>query len=136
MYTFVSPGAPHAICPKETIMAFEGANISLPCRLLPPDNLVNYTADWKRVEVNKVVHSYRHKKDNHDDQMEVYRGRTVLNHEALRGGVLTLHISSVKRSDSGGYKCNVPKLTTSCIIELIVGKFNTVKVNLGFLSII
>lgn len=126
---FVSSGEPHAVCPNPTIKAAEGDAVALLCHLDPPSSVVNYAVDWKRVDLNKVVYSYRHKHENRDDQMDQYRGRTTLSPEDLSRGNLSLWISSVQTADSGPYRCYVSKLRTSCNTWLIVGKhpdFNTV----------
>ncbi|KAG7999373.1 hypothetical protein GBF38_000114 [Nibea albiflora] len=48
-------------------------------------------------------------------------GRTTLNREDLNRGVLTLLISSVQTSDSGPYRCFVPKTRkSSCTFNLTV----------------
>ncbi len=124
------------VCPNKTIKAVEKLNVSLPCQLDPRVDMSTSTVDWKRNDVNKVVHAYRHGQDHLHDQMDQYRTRTFLNHEVLRRGNLTLWISLVQLSDSGPYRCNVPSLNEYCIIHLTVGKhadLNTVQVNLGFL---
>ncbi|XP_042257476.1 butyrophilin-like protein 2 isoform X1 [Thunnus maccoyii] len=117
---FVSSGATSAICPTQPIEAVEGDDVTLPCKLYPPDNVSAYTVDWKRVDLNKVVYSYRHKQDHHDAQMERYRGRTTFDHGGLSRGNLTLRISSVQLNDSGPYRCSVPKLTARCVVNVSV----------------
>lgn len=130
---FVSTGWYYTICPTHPVEAEEGDDVTLQGRLDPSINLVNYTVDFKRTDLNKVVHCYRHGKDDHDPQMEQYRFRTTLSHEDLSRGVLTLQISSVRLSDSGPYKAFVPKLMASCIISLSVGKHSDLNAsaNLG-----
>ncbi|XP_041790041.1 myelin-oligodendrocyte glycoprotein-like isoform X1 [Chelmon rostratus] len=113
-------GEPQAICPNQTIEAVEGENVDLQCYLDPWANVENYAVDWKRLDLNKVVYSYRHRQENHQAQMDQYRGRASLNHEDLSRGIMTLHISSVQLSDSGPYRCFVSKLMTRCNTTLIV----------------
>lgn len=120
---FVSPGVNHPICPTQPIEAREGDDVTLQCLLDPPVNVVNYTVDWKRTDLRKVVHSYRHNRDHAGPQIAQYRDRTTLSHEDLSRGLLTLQISSVQSFDSGPYRCFVPAWTASCTIELIVGKY-------------
>lgn len=117
----------------QLIKAAEGDDVTLQCRLDPPVSLSAFTVDWTRLENKDIVHVYRHQQDDPDPQTDQYRGRTTLLHEDLIRGVLTLHISSVKLSDRGLYKGFVPKLKTSCVVDLIVGEhaeFNTVQVHL------
>ncbi|XP_070846808.1 butyrophilin subfamily 2 member A2-like [Chaetodon trifascialis] len=113
-----SLGEPQAICPNPTVEAAEGENVDLRCYLDPPGSVVDYAVDWKRRDLNKVVYSYRNKQENSQAQMDQYRGRATLNHEDLRGGILTLQLSSVQLADSGPYRCFVSKLMTSCYVTL------------------
>lgn len=119
---FVSPGQHRAVCPTEPAEAEEAAGVTLQCRLDPHIDLLDFTVDWRRVDLNQDVHVYRHKRDDPAPQVESYRGRTSLDHEELRRGFLTLSISSLQLSDSGPYTCYVPKLNARCTIELSVGK--------------
>ncbi|XP_038595566.1 butyrophilin-like protein 2 isoform X2 [Micropterus salmoides] len=104
----------------QLIKAAEGGDVTLQCRLDPPVNLSAFTVDWTRLDNKDIVHVYRHQQDDPDPQTDQYRSRTTLLHEDLIRGVLTLHISSVKLSDRGLYKGFVPKLKTSCVVDLIV----------------
>ncbi|XP_070846861.1 butyrophilin-like protein 10 [Chaetodon trifascialis] len=113
--TFVSPGQHRLVCPTQPIEATEGDDVTLQCDLDPPVNVVNYTVDWKRTDRNEVVHSYRNKQENLQPQME---GRATLNQEDLRSGILRLQLSSLQPSDSGPYRCFVPKLWIRCNINL------------------
>lgn len=118
--------APVVSCPNQ-IEVVQGDGASLQCRLAPQLDLSDYTVDWKRVDLEEVVHVYRSKRDDPRPQAERYRNRTTLNHEHLRTGILTLLISSVQLSDSGRYKCFVPKQNASCFIKLVgeQAEFNT-----------
>ncbi|XP_038568493.1 myelin-oligodendrocyte glycoprotein-like isoform X2 [Micropterus salmoides] len=115
-------GEPQVICPNPTIQAVGGDTVTLPCYLDPPHSVVDYAVDWTRVDLNKVVYSYRHKQESHNDQMDQYRDRTTLHLEDLSRGNLTLQISSVQLADSGPYRCFVSKLRISCVTEVIVSE--------------
>ncbi|CAK6976313.1 E3 ubiquitin-protein ligase TRIM39-like [Scomber scombrus] len=52
--------------------------------------------------------------------MKRYRGRTTFIYEDLIKGNLTLKLSSVQLNDSAQYKCYVPKLDTSCVMNVSV----------------
>ncbi|XP_036945803.1 butyrophilin subfamily 2 member A1-like isoform X4 [Acanthopagrus latus] len=114
-----------AVCPTEPIKAQEGLNVTLQCGLDPRVNLLDYTSDWNRADLDKFVHVYRHRRDDPDPQLHVYRGRTALVHEDLSRGVLTLLISSVQLSDAGPYRCFVPNLKAGCTMKLTVGQRET-----------
>lgn len=113
-------GDHHAKCPTEPIEAVRGDTVTLQCRLDPQENVVDSTVDWKHVDFDEVVHSYRHNRDHLHLQAERFRGRTALDHDHLSGGINTLNISSVQPSDSGSYRCFFQKWTASCTITLHV----------------
>ncbi|XP_023254450.1 butyrophilin subfamily 2 member A1-like isoform X1 [Seriola lalandi dorsalis] len=115
------------ICPTETIQAEEGDDVTLRFDLDPRVNLSDYTLDVTRTDLNEVkldevVHAYRHGKDLTDPQTERYRHRTILIHEDLSRGIITLQISSVQLKDSGPYRCFVPELRAGCTTVLNVVK--------------
>ncbi|KAG8014557.1 hypothetical protein GBF38_003082 [Nibea albiflora] len=67
--------------------------------------------------------------------MDQYRGRTTLNREDLSRGVLTLLISSVQTSDSGPYRCFVPKTRkSSCTFNLTVDGAHMKAVRAGIIT--
>ncbi|XP_076583635.1 butyrophilin-like protein 10 [Chaetodon auriga] len=113
-------GQHRLVCPTQPIEATEGDDVTLQCDLDPPVSAVDYTLDWKRIDRNEMVHSYRHKQDHYNPQMGQYRGRTTLSHEDLSSGILRLQLSSVQPSDSGPYRCFVPKLWIRCNITLSI----------------
>ncbi|KAM6942474.1 butyrophilin-like protein 2 isoform 2-T2 [Lycodopsis pacificus] len=115
-------GGPRAVCPMQLIKVFEGENVALHCGLDPPFNLSRFTVDWSRVDNGQRVYVYRHGQDDAGPVVDQYRGRTNINHEALSDGNMTLNISSANLSDSGSYKCFVPKLKVWCEVQLIVEK--------------
>ncbi|KAE8300609.1 hypothetical protein D5F01_LYC00754 [Larimichthys crocea] len=106
--------------PTQLIEAEVYDNVTLQCDLDSRVNMENNTIVCERVDLKKKVHAYRGKQDLPHDQMDQYRGRTTLNPEDLSRGVLTLLISSVQTSDSGPYRCFVPKRKTSCTFNLTV----------------
>ncbi|XP_026214761.1 myelin-oligodendrocyte glycoprotein-like isoform X2 [Anabas testudineus] len=102
--------------------AEEGHNVTLQC-CFGAQNLKGRTVDWKRADLNRVVHAFRHGTDFYDPQMDQYKHRTALNHEDLTRGIMTLQIFSVQLSDGGKYMCNVPN-QRSKVIELKVRRRN------------
>ncbi|XP_031735648.1 uncharacterized protein LOC116401421 isoform X3 [Anarrhichthys ocellatus] len=115
-------GGSRAVCPTQPIKVVEGENVALHCGLDHLVDLSRYTVDWRRVDNQQVVYVYRHGRDDLDPVVDKYRGRTTINHEDLSRGNMTLKISSANLSDSGSYKCFVPKLKVWCEVQLIVEK--------------
>ncbi|XP_035516702.1 butyrophilin subfamily 2 member A2-like [Morone saxatilis] len=115
-----------ATCRSQPVSAAEGDDVTLQCLLHPPVNLSAYTLDWSRLDIKELgeVHVYRSKRDDPTAQMVRYKNRTTLNHEELSRGIVTLQISSVQPSDSGPYKCYIPKLKAGCTINLTVVEEN------------
>ncbi|KAG7999372.1 Butyrophilin subfamily 2 member A1, partial [Nibea albiflora] len=109
-------------------------NVTLQCDLDPRVNIENNTIVCDRVDLNKKVHAYRGKQDHPHEQMDQYRGRTTLNREDLSRGVLTLLISSVQTSDSGPYRCFVPKRKSSCTFNLTVDGAHMKAVHAGIIT--
>ena len=100
----------------------EGNNVSLQCPVDPQVNLERSLVEWTKDNRTNFVHVYRHGQDYLDDQKDEFKGRTVLFHEGLSRGNVTLQLSSVRKSDSGKFRCFVKKTRTYCYIDLEVGK--------------
>lgn len=115
---FPSPETPQSYCPSPLIQAEEGRNVSLPCYVDPSVDLSAYTVDWKHTDLNDVVFSWRHGQENHGAQAASYRSRASIDSGDLSRGNLTLQIFSACLSDSGRYRCFVPKLKAFCIVHL------------------
>ncbi|XP_055361299.1 myelin-oligodendrocyte glycoprotein-like [Betta splendens] len=109
-----------AVCQTQPVKVEEGGDVTLHCHLSPSFDVTGHTVEWMRVDLNQVVHLYRHRKDDTSSQMDQYRNRTKLNHQNLSRGILDLHITSVHLSDSGEYRCHVPTLSARCTQTLTV----------------
>ncbi|XP_026014286.1 butyrophilin-like protein 2 isoform X1 [Astatotilapia calliptera] len=72
---------------------------------LPEDTKV----EWKRKEPEPSlnVNVYKNGSDQHEEQHEVYKGRTVMNEKPLETGDLSLTLKQPTVADSGEYKCLV-----------------------------
>nr|XP_046231040.1 CD276 antigen homolog isoform X3 [Scatophagus argus] len=106
-------GKPRLMCPTERVRATEGESVTLLCHPDQRIDLSEDTVDW-------TVHVYQCGQDDLDPQSPQYRNRTTLNHEDLKTGNLTLHISSVNQSDNGTYRCVIPEEAKCCIVVLPV----------------
>ncbi|XP_029932749.1 V-set domain-containing T-cell activation inhibitor 1-like [Myripristis murdjan] len=118
-------GKDYEIKSTEEVRAVVGENVTLPCHTEPPKDLQSLTVEWK---YNKsYVHLYRHGQDDLDQQQPQYRQRTILSHENLIKGNLSLKLLRVQLSDQGTYTCSVVKLSekekiTSSHVFLIVSE--------------
>ncbi|XP_029932745.1 CD276 antigen-like [Myripristis murdjan] len=102
-------GQDYEINSTEEVRAVVGENITLPCQTEPPKDLQSLTVEWKNNE--SYVHLYRNGQDDHDEQHHQYRHRTILSHEDLVKGNLSLKLLHVQLSDQGKYTCAVAKLS-------------------------
>uniref|UniRef100_A0A667Z296 Ig-like domain-containing protein n=1 Tax=Myripristis murdjan TaxID=586833 RepID=A0A667Z296_9TELE len=91
------------------VRAVVGENVTLPCHTKLPKDLQSLTVEWK---YNKsFVHYYRNGQDDLYLQHQQYRHRTILSHEDLVKGNLSLKLLHVQLSDQGNYTCSVVKLS-------------------------
>nr|XP_046231171.1 myelin-oligodendrocyte glycoprotein-like [Scatophagus argus]XP_046231179.1 myelin-oligodendrocyte glycoprotein-like [Scatophagus argus] len=112
-------GGPRVMCPTEQVRATEGENATLPCHL---DQWIDLSkgAEWSKLDPKETVHVYRSKGKALGPQSPQYKDRTTLNHEGLKTGNLALHISSVKQSDNGTYRCLILEGKKSCTVDLLI----------------
>ncbi|XP_062311064.1 butyrophilin-like protein 2 [Osmerus eperlanus] len=95
-----------------------GGDVTLPCSLGPGHSAMDMTIEWRKSEQDKgpYVHVRRGNKDETDEQIPSYNGRTALyGTDELRKGNISLKLSRVKLSDAGNYTCffNRSKVTTT-----------------------
>ncbi|KAM8747603.1 butyrophilin subfamily 3 member A2-like isoform 1-T1 [Acanthopagrus schlegelii] len=112
-------GQHHVNCPSQPILATVGEDIILPAYLEPATNAK--TIEWTRPDLSpRYVHVQRQGvklTDNHPS----YEGRTSLLSDELKLGNISLKLSRVRISDEGPYRCFLPEMKISCIIQLVVG---------------
>ncbi|KAM3624295.1 uncharacterized protein V6R79_021759 [Siganus canaliculatus] len=99
--------------------AVEGHRATLQCVLKHGVDLVGQTVSVRRNDSKAVVHSYQNEVDRPNYQAPEYIGRTTLDHEDLRRGVVTLHLFPVQLSDSGSYLV-ISNPTLFCYTDLHV----------------
>ncbi|KAM8748316.1 butyrophilin subfamily 3 member A2-like [Acanthopagrus schlegelii] len=108
-------------CPSQPILATVGEEIILPAYLEPATNALRKTIEWTRPDLSpRYVHVQRQGvklTDNHPS----YEGRTSLLSDELKLGNISLKLSRVRISDEGPYRCFLPEMKISCIIQLVVG---------------
>uniref|UniRef100_A0A671TP07 Ig-like domain-containing protein n=1 Tax=Sparus aurata TaxID=8175 RepID=A0A671TP07_SPAAU len=114
-------GQHHVSCPSEAIVATIGEDIVLPAYLEPAINALRKTIEWTRPDLSpRYVHVQRQGvklTGNHPS----YDGRTSLFSDELKLGNISLKLSRVRISDEGPYRCFLPEMKISCIIQLVVG---------------
>ncbi|XP_064871982.1 putative selection and upkeep of intraepithelial T-cells protein 1 homolog isoform X1 [Oncorhynchus nerka] len=80
---------------------------------------------WTRLNLKaENVHLYLDGRDSNGDQFPSYRGRTSMFHEELNNGNVSLKLTRVTLSDTGGYRCFIPTLTSQVketTVQLLVG---------------
>ncbi|XP_030286828.1 butyrophilin-like protein 2 [Sparus aurata] len=115
-------GQHHVSCPSEAIVATVGEDIVLPAYLEPATNALRKTIEWTRPDLSpRYVHVLRQGvklTGNHPS----YEGRTSLFSDELKLGNVSLKLSRVRISDEGPYRCFIPEMKISCIIQLVVEK--------------
>nr|XP_040041508.1 myelin-oligodendrocyte glycoprotein-like isoform X2 [Gasterosteus aculeatus aculeatus] len=107
----------------ESIRASEGENVTLRCHSHPKLHLDEQTVEVSRDDLpgrDNIVHLYRGRKDDFENQMTRYRDRTSLDPEDLTSGNVTLRICSVNESDSGRFVVFIPKLHIRFVINVTI----------------
>ncbi|XP_047433769.1 uncharacterized protein LOC125003708 isoform X2 [Mugil cephalus] len=104
----------------------EGSNLTLQCQTDPEINLTNFNLDWRRMDIppdsDRFVYSRRGGTDYLVEQMQRYKNRAELIKEDLTRGRMTLLIPTVQQSDTGRFKCFIPKLNVSFVFNIVVTK--------------
>ncbi|KAM4584787.1 uncharacterized protein PAE49_004235 [Odontesthes bonariensis] len=118
----------------------EGDNVTLQCEVNPHVDLEKFTADCKRTDdnfsdSNRLIYSRRNGHDHPHPQTEQYRNRIHLDRDDLRKSLLTLHILSVGLSDSGLYKCYIPKLKATFDFTVVVKKAQQIGIKSSVFSL-
>uniref|UniRef100_A0A3P9LIA6 Ig-like domain-containing protein n=1 Tax=Oryzias latipes TaxID=8090 RepID=A0A3P9LIA6_ORYLA len=108
------------VCSPSAVQAHLGQNVVLSCRVEPPINLTAETLEWKHGPA--VVHVYRSGGDNNDDQDLRFKNRTILNHQNLKDGNVSLTLTNVTKEDEGNYTFCLPKQVMCSNVTLTVGK--------------
>ncbi|KAF6720729.1 Myelin-oligodendrocyte glycoprotein [Oryzias melastigma] len=109
------------ICSPPTVQTKPGQGVVLPCAVEPPSDVTDQTVEWSHDK--DVAHLYRSKGDDPDSQHQKFRGRTVLNHQNLKDGNISLGLNNVTMEDEGNYSCCLRKQDwfRCSTITLIVG---------------
>ncbi|XP_069930901.1 butyrophilin subfamily 1 member A1-like isoform X2 [Oryctolagus cuniculus] len=93
------------IGPSVPIVAELGGDAILPCSLFPPMNAEDMELRLFRTKFSEEVFVYRNRREQHEEQMPQYAGRTSLVTNLLTHGEAAVHIQKVQASDNGTYTC-------------------------------
>ncbi|XP_078791998.1 myelin-oligodendrocyte glycoprotein-like isoform X1 [Oryzias latipes] len=94
-------GSSKVVCSPSTVQAHLGQDAVLSCRVETPSDLRAETLEWKHGP--DVVHVYRSGGDNYDDQDLRFKNRTILNHQNLKDGNVSLTLTNVTKEEEGNY---------------------------------
>uniref|UniRef100_A0A4W3GPL9 Ig-like domain-containing protein n=1 Tax=Callorhinchus milii TaxID=7868 RepID=A0A4W3GPL9_CALMI len=92
--------------PKQSVIAEVGEDVTLPCWITPgkPENM---EVRWFKSVWENLVYQYQEMDPHGDELGSAYQGRARLFPERISAGNVSLHLSSVRTSDEGKYKCFV-----------------------------
>lgn len=93
------------IGPSEPIVAVLGGDITLPCRVSPAMDVGNMELRWFRSKFSEAVFIYQNQREQREEQMAQYRGRTSLVKDFLTQGDAAVLIHNVQAFDNGLYTC-------------------------------
>ncbi|XP_054980317.1 butyrophilin-like protein 1 [Sorex araneus] len=93
------------IGPSDPIIAVVGGDITLPCRVSPAMNAENMELRWFRSKFSEAVFIYNNHREETEEQMAQYTGRTSLETDLLSQGQAAVRIHKVQATDNGQYTC-------------------------------
>lgn len=97
--------------PGQALHAVSGEDLVLPCSLKPAISAEAMMVHWFRLNYQEQqrpsVHLYEDGRDQNNDQIQSFKGRTSLFKEELKRGNTSLKLSNTQVSDEGDYKCVV-----------------------------
>uniref|UniRef100_A0A8C6EWI4 Butyrophilin subfamily 3 member A2-like n=1 Tax=Marmota marmota marmota TaxID=9994 RepID=A0A8C6EWI4_MARMA len=106
-YSFLSQGLKQfqVVGPQHPIVAVLGEDTILPCTLFPAMNAENMELGWFRTTFSQAVFIYWNQREQTEEQMAEYRGRTSLVRDFLSEGQASVRIHKVQVFDNGMYTC-------------------------------
>ncbi|CAM5146726.1 unnamed protein product [Natator depressus] len=93
------------VSPAEPLMVSVGEDALLPCHLSPRMNAEDMEVRWFRSNFPEVIHLYQDGKDQPEQQILEYQGRTELLRDNITEGSVVLRIHSIRPADEGQYSC-------------------------------
>uniref|UniRef100_A0A087X336 Ig-like domain-containing protein n=1 Tax=Poecilia formosa TaxID=48698 RepID=A0A087X336_POEFO len=105
----------------QSVTVMVGEDVVLPCFLKPPKDATKMTVEWGRPDLKpRFVFVNLDGKEYSADQNEAFRGRSSMIPENLKNGDVSLKLSDVRISDSGRYRCYLPREKKEYFTELVV----------------
>uniref|UniRef100_A0A8C3FI76 Ig-like domain-containing protein n=1 Tax=Chrysemys picta bellii TaxID=8478 RepID=A0A8C3FI76_CHRPI len=93
------------IGPDHPIMVSAGQDALLPCHLFPNTSAQEMEVRWYRSKFSEPVHLYQNEKDQAEQQIPNYQGRTELLKDGIVDGSVVLRIRNITPSDHGQFIC-------------------------------
>uniref|UniRef100_A0A452IDC8 Butyrophilin subfamily 1 member A1 n=1 Tax=Gopherus agassizii TaxID=38772 RepID=A0A452IDC8_9SAUR len=93
------------VSPAQPLMVSVGEDAVLPCHLSPRMNAEDMEVRWFRYSFPEVIHLYQDGKDQPEQQILEYQGRTELLRDNITEGSVVLRIHSIRPADEGQYSC-------------------------------
>ncbi|XP_039908279.1 butyrophilin subfamily 1 member A1-like [Simochromis diagramma] len=109
------------IGPNQPIIATAEEDITLPCHLIPGENVATMTLEWARPDLDpRFVLVCRAGQELINRKNPSYKGRSSLFTDELKHGNISLKLSKVKPADEGRYRCYIPEKDEEVFIDLVV----------------
>uniref|UniRef100_A0A8C6RGI6 Butyrophilin subfamily 1 member A1-like n=1 Tax=Nannospalax galili TaxID=1026970 RepID=A0A8C6RGI6_NANGA len=120
--TWVSTQKFRVVGPSEPIVVVLGEEATLPCSLSPALSVEDMELRWFRTKFTEAVFVYRNGREQKEEQLAAYAGRTSLVMDFFTQGQAAVRIRNVQMSDSGIYICFFKKgvFNEEAILELKV----------------
>ncbi|XP_016535125.1 selection and upkeep of intraepithelial T-cells protein 5-like [Poecilia formosa] len=120
----------------QSVTVMVGEDVVLPCFLKPPKDATKMTVEWGRPDLKpRFVFVNLDGKEYSADQNEAFRGRSSMIPENLKNGDVSLKLSDVRISDSGRYRCYLPREKKEYFTELVVGSASSPGISLSGLDV-
>ncbi|KAL1278851.1 hypothetical protein QQF64_025524 [Cirrhinus molitorella] len=94
--------------PSGPLVAPLGSSVVLPCYV--DDELLlmeDLEVEWKRIDLETLVHLYQDGKSRPEAQQQDYRDRANFFTDQIQHGNFSLHLDNLTAEDEGQYKCRV-----------------------------
>ncbi|XP_051008483.1 butyrophilin subfamily 3 member A1-like [Acomys russatus] len=114
--------------PSGPVVAAPGGEAMLPCSVFPAMSVENMDLRWFRTRFSEAVFVYRDRREQKEEQMAEFSGRTSLVKDQFHQGQAAVRIHNVQATDSGIYICHFRQglFYEEAIVELKVAATGSV----------